>query len=131
MSTGVPYFPITLPAISVVGRLSAGAGPTEAIQIAQLASALTVALAAGTSLQVGSMAALRALAAPSALIVVFLQGYYSPGDGGDGFWYWNSADTTTDNTGTVVQPNAGGTGRWNRIYNRSAGAAIEWYGVVG
>lgn len=40
--TGIPYFPITLPSNSVVGRLAPNSGPTEAIPFAQLAAALGV-----------------------------------------------------------------------------------------
>lgn len=39
-SSGVPYFPQTLPASTVVGRLSSGAGPTEAIPFTTLYAAL-------------------------------------------------------------------------------------------
>lgn len=49
MSTGIPYFPITLPANSVVGRLASGPGPTEAIPFAALAAAIQVA-ATGSAL---------------------------------------------------------------------------------
>lgn len=38
--SGVPYFPQTLPANTVVGRLSSGAGPTEAIPFATLYAAI-------------------------------------------------------------------------------------------
>lgn len=37
---GVPFFPQTLPTNTVVGRLSSGPGPTEAIQLPDLLSAL-------------------------------------------------------------------------------------------
>ncbi len=42
MTTGVPYFPVTIASNTVVGRLAGGAGPTEAIPFATLAAALGV-----------------------------------------------------------------------------------------
>jgi len=40
MSNGIPDFPVTLPAKSVVGRLASTAGPAEAVPIAALSSQL-------------------------------------------------------------------------------------------
>lgn len=75
--TGVPYFPQTLPANSVVGRLAPNSGPTEAIPFAQLSAALGIGgsnylLAsniAGTNTITGTTATAPALAANQ---VVFL-----------------------------------------------------------
>jgi hypothetical protein len=44
---GVPYFPQTIPSGSVVGRLSSGPGPTEAIPFASLLTALSAKLGIG------------------------------------------------------------------------------------
>lgn len=65
---------------------------------------------------VTNVAALKALAAPSVAATYQTEGYYTAGDGGAGTYWWNSTDTTADNGGTVIAPNAGGTGRWNLIY---------------
>jgi hypothetical protein len=62
--------------------------------------------------QVDTIAALKALT--TYYDTVYVRGYYAPGDAGGGLFRWNSADTTTDNGGTIIIPNAGGTGRWNR-----------------
>ena len=40
MTTGVPDFPVTLPAKTVVGRLASTAGPAEAVPIAALSTEL-------------------------------------------------------------------------------------------
>src|SRR5258708_12127499 len=40
MTSGVPDFPVTLPAKTVVGRLASTAGPAEAVPIAALSSQL-------------------------------------------------------------------------------------------
>ena len=63
---------------------------------------------------VTNVAALKALA-PGAYSTVLVQGYGAQGDGGWGMFWWNAADATADNAGTVIQPNAGGVGRWNRL----------------
>lgn len=60
---------------------------------------------------VGSIAQLRALASGASVNVL---GYYTPGDGGGGLFYYNVASTATDNGGTVIAPNSG-VGRWLRI----------------
>lgn len=65
---------------------------------------------------VDSIAALKALAGPSGAITVMVRGYAAIGDGGGGFYWWNSADMTADNGGTVIQLNAGGTGRFNKLF---------------
>jgi len=52
MTTGVPDFPVTLPAKTVVGRLASTAGPAEAVPIAALSAALTDPLTV-TTLHVG------------------------------------------------------------------------------
>lgn len=68
-----------------------------------------------TSLNVvNTIAALKALA-PGAYATVLVLGYAAAGDGGTGTFWWNAADNTADNGGTIIQPNAGGVGRWNRL----------------
>ncbi|MGW1422690.1 beta strand repeat-containing protein [Bradyrhizobium manausense] len=44
-----------------------------------------------------------------------VRGYYGANDGGGGLFYWDGASTATDNGGTIIQPTAGGTGRWIRL----------------
>jgi hypothetical protein len=53
---------------------------------------------------------------------------YQTTDYGGGQWYWNSTDTRTDNTGTILQVTGFSTGRFNRIY---AGNTIyaSWFGA--
>lgn len=70
MTTGVPYFPQSLAAGTIVGRLSTNPGPTEAIPIATLASALGIGAAsliitgvAGTNTITGVTTGAPALAA--------------------------------------------------------------------
>lgn len=78
---------------------------------------------------VDSVSTLKGLSAPSSSVTYYLRGYYSIGDGGGGFFRWNSADTSTDNGGTILQRTAGGTGRWNRIHDGQL--SIRWFGAKG
>ena len=66
---------------------------------------------------VDTLAALKALA-PGVADGVELLGYYARNDGGGGLFCWDGTSTATDNGGSIVQPNAGGTGRWMRLANR-------------
>ena len=50
-------------------------------------------------------------------MTVYLLGYTAPGDGGQGFFYWNALSTATSNNTTVVAPNGLPQGRWIRIVN--------------
>src|SRR5208282_5584257 len=54
----------------------------------------------------------------SAYMLVYLQGYEVAGDGGQGFFYWNSAGTAPGDDGTTtVQPYGQSVGEWTRIPN--------------
>lgn len=49
-------------------------------------------------------------------IQVYMQGFSSIGDGGQGFFYWNSAGTAPDDSGiTTVVPNGASSGEWTRL----------------
>lgn len=85
---------------------------------------------------VGSIAMLRAAAAPVALVgpvACEVVGYYGPGDGGGGWFIWDSADTTADDNGYTIRPasvGAGSPGRWKR---QSDGLVVDvrHFGAVG
>lgn len=58
---------------------------------------------------------------------VYLGGYNTPGDGGQGFFYWNSSGTRPDDNGvTCIQPYGAATGEWQRMPapNSISGTAI-------
>lgn len=60
--------------------------------------------------------------------VVNLLGRFTPGDGGGGLFYWDSASTATEDGGTVFKPTAiSGAGRWIRIYSGSVN--VKWFGA--
>jgi hypothetical protein len=55
-------------------------------------------------------------------------GYYSPGDGGGGEFYWDGTSMATENGGTVIKV-AGYTGSWLRIF--SGAVTPRWFGAKG
>jgi hypothetical protein len=78
---------------------------------------------------VDTLAALKALAAPSAAVTYLTRGYYAAGDGGGGFFRWNSVDASTANNGVIVQLDVGGAGRFNRLYDGALN--VRWFGAKG
>ena len=95
--------------------------------LAVLSSVTQAQLASDVQYRVDTIAALKALTVTYNSVLVL--GYYAPGDGGGGIFRWNGADVTADNGGTVIIPNSGGTGRWNRIYD--SGISVKWFGAKG
>lgn len=79
---------------------------------------------------VNSIAALKTVTGTALSGYMTVLGYYSAGDGGEGLFFWNSTDLTADNGGTVIAPNAGGTGRWNRLTNGQV-LRPKWFGAKG
>lgn len=84
----------------------------------------------GTPTVVATLAALKALSGADLVGSVVVSGYATASDLGGGVFWWNGADSTADNAGTVIQPNAGGVGRWLRVlpgkeYN------VRWFGAKG
>jgi len=57
-----------------------------------------------------------------------LLGYYAPGDGGSGEFYWDATSTAADNGGTIIKV-AGHTGSWLRIF--SGAVTPKWFGAKG
>lgn len=63
---------------------------------------------------VSTIAELRTLSKPARKCIVTVSGYYTAGDGGGGCFLWIPASSKVDDGGTVIQPTAGGAGRWER-----------------
>jgi hypothetical protein len=64
---------------------------------------------------VNSVADLKALSA-GAFHCAQLLGYYAPGDGGGGEFYWDASSSEPDNGGTIITPASNpGAGRWKRL----------------
>lgn len=49
--------------------------------------------------------------------LIHLLGYYSPGDGGGGDFYWDATSTEPDNGGSVIKRTSVATGRFKAILN--------------
>ncbi|HEY8957712.1 glycosyl hydrolase family 28-related protein [Chitinophaga sp.] len=49
--------------------------------------------------------------------LIHLLGYYSPGDGGGGDFYWDAASTENDNGGSIIKRTSVATGRFKAILN--------------
>ncbi|HLZ86006.1 MAG TPA: hypothetical protein VKQ52_02145, partial [Puia sp.] len=89
-------------------------------------------LAAGLSSRatatIANLAALRSYTYTPGNESVFVQGYATVDDGGQGFFAWDAASGQADNDGTVIQ--VGSTsGRWMRIY--SGAMSVKWFGAKG
>ncbi|MEV4885286.1 hypothetical protein MRBLMN1_003822 [Chitinophaga ginsengisegetis] len=56
-----------------------------------------------------------------------LLGYYTPGDGGGGDFYWQPTNTTGDNRGTIIV--VAGAGRWLRVDTNLFN--VKWFGAKG
>lgn len=77
-----------------------------------------------------SLANLRAFTGISG-IQVYMRGYVSPGDGGQGNFYWNATSIAADNGGvtTIAPTGQTGAGRWIRLPPIGAGGSngqIQW-----
>ncbi len=80
---------------------------------------------------VDTITALKALAVvPTSAVTYLVRGYSTIGDGGGGTFRWNSADTTSDNGGTVIALTANGSaaGRMDRITQNEPINAM-WFGA--
>lgn len=77
---------------------------------------------------VNTLADLAALNPATIYTNVFVAGYSTANDGGQGDFTYVSSATTTTNRGTVIKP-TGGTGRWLRQY--SGDLNVLWFGAKG
>lgn len=78
--------------------------------------------------QVPNISTLRTLPKTGGSIYVFVQGYYTPGDGGGGNYRLDAADTTSaDNSGSIIVAADGG--RWK--LNQAWGASFLQFGAIG
>ena len=69
---------------------------------------------------VATVSQLRGFAGRNAMVIT-LQGYYSPGDGGQGNFVYNSNSTAADNGTTVIRPTSVTVGAWLRLNQGSGG----------
>jgi hypothetical protein len=81
-------------------------------------------------LTVATYAALTAIPAASRHddMLVYVASRSADGDGGEGYWRFDSGSSATANGGTILAPDAG-SGRWLRQY--SGAASHFWFGAKG
>lgn len=77
--------------------------------------------------QLSNIAALRS-ASNIGSTIIYVRGYYSDGDGGEGLFYMDPSDTTSaDNGGTIIVDSDGK--RWKRKF--SGPVSVRWFGAKG
>lgn len=76
---------------------------------------------------IANIASLRTTPVGASNSVIVLS-HTSLGDGGGGIFYWDSASTTADNNGTVIQVTGIVTGRWKRLF--TGDIDIRWFGAI-
>ena len=94
------------------------------------AQRVTLGLADVSPIYVATYAALTALTASTGLVnngVYYTRTRSAAGDGGEGFWRYDSASTETADDGTVLAINGGGAGRFLRQYDGKT-CDIRWFG---
>lgn len=107
----------------------AGSYPAAALAVA---GDMVVGVQAGAVVQfpatpvINDIATLRLMTAPKQS-AVFVLGYATAGDGGEGWFRYDATDTTTaDNGGTIIVASPA---RWKRVYSGSI--SPRWFGAVG
>ncbi len=60
--------------------------------------------------------------------IVFVQGYNTVGDGGEGLFLWDTNITSGYNTGTIIQYSTSTLGAWKRLYSGSIN--VKWFGAI-
>ena len=89
---------------------------------------LVATLSTHATATIANLTALRSYTYTTGNEFVYVQGYSTVDDGGQGFFTWDAASSQADNDGTVIQ--VGSTsGRWMRVY--SGAISVKWFGAKG
>lgn len=78
---------------------------------------------------VNNIEELRALTVDEPDVTVTLLGYYEPGDGGQGIFYWSEKETSPDNGGTFIKCQ-NEKGRFVRLCEEQE-RNVKWFGAKG
>ncbi|MGV7245054.1 hypothetical protein [Caballeronia sp. M23-90] len=118
-----PVVPVGIQAITIVG------GSARTIGVPSASTVGDQQLTWGNVLNRGvdSIAALQALN-PAVYTRAFATGYYAPGDGGGGAYWYSATSTATVNNGTIIA-SLTGVGRWLLGYQTSV--VPEQFGALG
>ncbi|SEN10713.1 hypothetical protein SAMN05192574_102472 [Mucilaginibacter gossypiicola] len=76
---------------------------------------------------IANYAALRSYAYTPGNESVFVEGYSTTGDGGQGTFNWDPSGTEADNDGTIIIVGSTTPGRWKRLYSGSID--LRWFGA--
>lgn len=125
------YAQSNVPVSNLAGAVAVANGGTGGTTAQAAAQNLSVAS------QVSSLAALKALSAPSGTQTVIIQYRNTAGDGGGGTWVWRSGDQSANVTadaqsGVWAAPSSattGASGAWQRLYNEKVN--VKWFGAKG
>lgn len=81
---------------------------------------------------VDTIAALKAIDATTVAdgTLYHIKGHTTVGDKGAGLFLWDAASTDTDDNGYIIQPTAGGTGRWLRQTLNNVVTMEQWGGLA-
>ncbi len=89
-------------------------------------------LTADTVYSVNNISSLQSNPGTSTIKEVLVLGYYTPGDGGGGTFYWDATSTSTPDGVFIIQTSGTSTGRWRRVEsNETNEINILWYGAKG
>ncbi len=72
---------------------------------------------------------LSTITASASRSVIFVDGYSSSYDGGQGYFVWNSTSTAAADGGTIIAVSGVPTGRWMRVYEGKIW--VTWFGAKG
>lgn len=103
--------------------------PVKALSIVLLGLCLTAGLPSRATVSIQNLSALRGYAYTTGNEFVYVRGYTTVDDGGQGFFAWDSASTQSDNDGTVIQVTGVSSGRWMRVY--TGAMSVKWFGAKG
>lgn len=116
INSSEPGGPTHLTTKRYVDSLLSGTSDTGS---AQLRADLT------NTLQVATISDLKALTVTPPFLTVIVRGHTTVNDGGGGIFQYVAGSSSTDNNGTIIQPNVG-TGRWHRIYDTLRPEYFGW-----
>lgn len=111
VNAGLRYFPQTLPANTLIGRLGNGPGATEAIPLEMVAAAISTTSYATTAILLAAFPSATSL--PNGMTVQ-TAGRTVAGDGGGSLFKYDASDITTADNGGTIRVDAYGR-RWLAI----------------
>lgn len=86
----------------------------------------------GPVVAVASVDGLRSILPSEDGAIVFLSGYYSLGDGGEGWFSWSASSAEEDDGGYSIRPNALSSGEQGRFLRVLQGGELDvrWWGAI-